>query len=129
MTIHKQIEQIIVVKETREGEGRVALTPTSVADLKERFPQILIESNAGLLAGFSDEDYVNAGASIFTVHETPFPPKSILLRVKRPTKQREALENKLIPSGTIMMGFLDPFDVSEENHFANWRSNGIWPIL
>ena len=119
MIMQKQpVEQIIVVKETREGEGRVALTPDAIADLKQRFPRILIESNAGLLAGFSDEAYVDAGASIFTVDERPFPLQSILLRVKRPTKIREILEDKWIPSGTIMLGFLDPFDVGHENHIV-----------
>lgn len=80
--MNKSVEQLIVVRETREGEGRVALTPTTVADLRTRFPKIMIENNAGFLAGFSDEDYMNAGANIFTVDKTPFPLQKLELPVQ-----------------------------------------------
>ena len=123
-----KIEHIIVLKETREGEGRVALTPHAVAALVEKNYPIMIESGAGFLAGFSNEDYLQAGSTLFDLNTHPLPQHSFILRVKRPTKEREALENTLIPSGSIMMGFLDPFDVGHENHISNWQSLGITTI-
>lgn len=123
-----KVEQIIVAKETREGEGRVALTPTAVASLLEKYPHIMIETGAGFPAGFTDEEYIQAGASIFKLDSTPLPSKSLLLRVKRPNKIRECVENELIPAGTVMIGFLDPFDVGNENHIAKWQSLSITTI-
>ncbi len=122
------VKQIIVVKETRDGEGRVALTPNAVASLVEKNYSIMIESEAGLKAGFSNEDYLKAGGKLFELKTTYLPKNSLILRVKRPNKNRESLENKLIPIGSIMMGFLDPFDVSHENHISNWQSLGITTI-
>ncbi len=54
-----------------------------------------------------------------------FPPNYLILRVKRPNKVREKLENKLLPDGAVMMGFLDPFDVAHENHIARWQDLGV----
>lgn len=121
-----KIDQIIVAKETREGEGRVALTPAAIASLraKQQLP-VMVESEAGLLAGFQNEEYIHVGASIFKLSSAGFPPRSLIMRVKRPNKEREHLENKLFSTDTAMMGFLDPFDVGHENHFAHWQSLGI----
>lgn len=123
-----KINQIIVAKETREGEARVALTPAAVATLVTKNYRIMIESGAGILAGFTDAEYIQAGADMFTLGSTHFPLHSLFLRVKRPNKIREHLENELLPDGTVMMGFLDPFDVQQENHIANWQRMGIKPI-
>lgn len=123
-----KIDQIIVLKETREGEGRVALTPAAVSLLVARHYHIMIEGEAGLLAGFSDEEYIQAGARIFKLSSEGFPPNSLLLRVKRPNKTREHLENNLLRANTVMMGFLDPFDVDHENHITNWHTLGVSTI-
>jgi H+-translocating NAD(P) transhydrogenase subunit alpha len=52
-----------VPRETLLGERRVALTPVDVKRLVATF-DIIIESGAGSLAGFLDNDYVQAGARI-----------------------------------------------------------------
>ena len=118
-----KINQFIVLKESRVGEGRVALTPNAVSLLvKKRFP-ISVESGAGILAGFTDEKYREAGANIFKFG-SPFPSHSFILRVKCPTAERELSENKLLTSETIMMGFLDPLD-EDTSHIDRWKSIGI----
>lgn len=122
-----KVDQIIVAKETREGEARVALTPTSVSSLISKHYRVMIESEAGINAGFKDEEYIQAGASIFKLN-SGFPQQSLLLRVKRPIKSRERLENELLSPGTVMMGFLDPFDVDHENHIVNWHALDITTI-
>ncbi|WP_409484090.1 Re/Si-specific NAD(P)(+) transhydrogenase subunit alpha [Arsenicicoccus dermatophilus] len=53
-----------VPRETRPGETRVATTPTHVEQLRGLGYDVLVESGAGLQAGFHDDDYVTAGASI-----------------------------------------------------------------
>ena len=56
--------QIGVPKETFPGEQRVAITPRSCKRLQQDGMPVLIESSAGLTAGYSDEDYVAHGAQI-----------------------------------------------------------------
>ncbi len=53
-----------VPKEIKIHEYRVGLTPASVQELTSRGHQVVIERGAGLGIGFSDADYVRAGAGI-----------------------------------------------------------------
>lgn len=118
-----KIKQILVVQETREGEGRVALTPSAIGSLPpHRKYQIWIESGAGLKAGFADSDYIHAGAEIFSLSKE-IPPDTLILRVKRPTENRKQLENKFFQSNTYMIGFLDP--LAKGDHVKEWQSCGI----
>jgi len=52
--------RIGIPREIKDGEFRVALTPTGVATLTG----VVVERGAGLGVGFSDEDYVRAGATL-----------------------------------------------------------------
>ena len=122
-----KIAQIVVAKETREGEGRVALTPSAVAALVAKNYTIVVESGAGLLAGFSDEDYLKAGARIFKFGQDKFPSQSLIVRVKRPKNARQILENEVLPPGTAMLGFLDPLD-DDLSHMVSWKAQGVTPI-
>jgi NAD(P) transhydrogenase subunit alpha len=56
--------QIGVPTETFLCERRVAITPRSCERLKKDGMTVLIESSAGVPAGYSDEDYVLHGAQI-----------------------------------------------------------------
>lgn len=67
--------------------------------------RILVETGAGLNAGFKDSDYTNAGAEIFMLTSTGFPADTLILRVKRGNKTRELIENKLFHANTIIFGF------------------------
>lgn len=114
-----KIKQILVVKETSEGEGRVALTPKAVTLLISKHYHILVEHQAGLNAGFEDSDYIKAGAEIFTLTPKGFPANTLILRVKRANKARELVENKLFHENTSIFGFLDPLflEPPETNNF------------
>ena len=59
------------VPRERPGEARVAIVPGVVPRLRQAGLDILIESGAGLAAGFSDEAYAEHGAEIGT-RETAF---------------------------------------------------------
>jgi hypothetical protein len=43
-------------------------------------------------------------------------------------KSRKLLENELLTAGMVMMRFLDLFDISHENHIANWQVLGVTAI-
>jgi NAD(P) transhydrogenase subunit alpha len=56
--------QLGIPKETTAGETRVALAPDTIKKFKQKGLQVLIESGAGIKAGFSDKDYTDKGAEI-----------------------------------------------------------------
>jgi alanine dehydrogenase len=53
-----------VQKEVREGEHRVALTPSGVKALAQHGHRVWVETGAGLDAGYPDADYQSAGATV-----------------------------------------------------------------
>lgn len=56
--------KIAVVKETREGEKRVALSPTVAKEFIKKGYSCVVETQAGYASNFSDEAYREAGCSI-----------------------------------------------------------------
>lgn len=61
--------KIGVIKETKEYERRVALTPDVVKQLLKKEYAVLIEKGAGETSYFSDKDYTDAGASVVSQEE------------------------------------------------------------
>ncbi len=53
-----------IPEEIKKNEYRVAITPSGVAAFIHNNHTIIIEKNAGSSSGFSDDDYLNAGAII-----------------------------------------------------------------
>jgi NAD(P) transhydrogenase subunit alpha len=118
-----RFKQILIVKETLQGEGRVALTPQVVAQLVDKGYRVLIETDAGLNAGFTNNEYINSGAELFSLTSSGFPANTFIVRVLRPSKARELMENKLFHENTAMLGFLFPFVA--DNHIAAWQELGL----
>ncbi len=73
-----------VVKELKKGETRVAITPDVVAMLNSDGLSVLIESGAGVLSGFSDEDYIQNGATLVKDAKEVWQNSKIILKVKEP---------------------------------------------
>ena len=53
-----------VPKEIKNHEYRVGLTPSGVRELVANGHKVLVQTQAGLAIGFTDEQYIQAGASI-----------------------------------------------------------------
>lgn len=53
-----------VVKEIKEQENRVGLTPAGVQALKKAGADVIVETGAGVGSGIADADYARAGAEI-----------------------------------------------------------------
>ncbi len=122
---------ILVPKETRAGEQRVGLTPQDVARLMNEGANVFIESTAGEGADFTDQDYQSVGASIRHLstnnphaYQQLFQDINLILRVKRPERAREILENTTIAPGTIMVGALDPLERNSA-HIQEYHRAGI----
>lgn len=75
--------KIGVPKEIKDQEFRVGLSPNSVRVLGDRGHQIFVESNAGIGAGFTDEDYEQAGATIVTTADQAWE-QDLVVKVKEP---------------------------------------------
>ena len=61
--------RIGVVKEIKDKENRVALTPTGVRRLQQAGHDVLVQQGAGLESGFSDAAYTEAGARLVEVEQ------------------------------------------------------------
>lgn len=59
-----RLVKIAVLGETRPGERRVALVPGLVSRLTDVGQEVVVEPGAGVAAGFTDDDYRQAGASV-----------------------------------------------------------------
>ncbi|MBW8734301.1 MAG: alanine dehydrogenase, partial [Asticcacaulis sp.] len=76
--------KISVPKEIKNHEYRVGLVPHSVAELTHRGHDVFVEAGAGAEIGFSDDDYVAAGATILATAEETFAAGDLIVKVKEP---------------------------------------------
>ena len=93
---------ISIPKERRPSEYRAGLTPAGVRLLTEDGHTCLVEHDAGLGSGFSDEAYVAAGANIVYSGEEVYGRGEVILKVARPTLEEI---DWLVPEQTLV-GFL-----------------------
>ncbi|MCD8452512.1 hypothetical protein LNI90_10500 [Tenacibaculum dicentrarchi] len=77
--------KICVLKELKKDENRVSLLPKHVSVLVENNHTVLIEKNAGLNSGYTDQDYINSGAIILSKEEV-LQQAELILKVKAPLK-------------------------------------------
>ena len=78
------------VREIKNNEYRVGLTPESVHELATHGHQVLVESGAGLGIGASDQDYRKAGAQIANAAEAVFGEAELIVKVKEPQSEERA---------------------------------------
>ncbi|MBW4550285.1 MAG: alanine dehydrogenase [Aphanocapsa sp. GSE-SYN-MK-11-07L] len=90
-----------VPKEVKDQEFRVGLTPGSVRSLQEQGHQVYLEAGAGLGAGFSDADYLLAGATIVPDPESAWN-RELVIKVKEPLAQ----EYPLLQKGQLLFTYL-----------------------
>ncbi|MBD3215998.1 MAG: alanine dehydrogenase [Candidatus Lokiarchaeota archaeon] len=94
--------KIGIPKEIKKGEGRVALTPANVEGLINDGHTVLIENDAGMIAGFSNDDYENLGARILQSKKSVYEDSEIIVKVKEPVK----MELTYFNPGTVIFSFL-----------------------
>ncbi|HEY4424124.1 MAG TPA: Re/Si-specific NAD(P)(+) transhydrogenase subunit alpha [Pyrinomonadaceae bacterium] len=101
---------IVVLRETQEGEARVALMPESVKKLAALGTSVKIESHAGLNAARTDDDYREAGAEVSADREALLAAADVLAVVNRPSANDFARLKK----DAVVIGFLRPLDEPAE---------------
>jgi len=72
-----------VLKEIKEGENRVALTPAGVKTLKWDGHTVFVETGSGHGSGITDEEYVREGAAIVSAAEI-YRQADLIVKVKEP---------------------------------------------
>lgn len=93
--------KIAVLKETREGENRVALTPTVCGQLIKQGYECLVENSAGYYSNFNDEAYLNVGCKMMSKQEA-LAQAQIVAKVNAPNDE----EIGMMQAGTACISFL-----------------------
>lgn len=101
--------KIVVIKEIREGEKRVALTPDGVKSLTKVGYECHIESGAGDGSFISDDQYRNAGAHISTSKEDLLSAGDVFIKVNPPF----ADEIAKMKEGSVLISFMYAFSNAE----------------
>jgi alanine dehydrogenase len=91
-----------VPKEIKDNEFRVGLVPSVVRELTEHGHPVLVERDAGLGAGFSDDDYRVAGARVIAKAAEVFARAELIVKVKEPL----ASERKCLRRGQTIFTYL-----------------------
>lgn len=89
---HKSELFIGIPKETSYQERRICLTPDAVSSLVSHGHRVMIESDAGKNASFSDKEYTDAGAEVTQDSKKVFS-CPILLKVEPPTLEEIEMMN------------------------------------
>ena len=90
-----------VPKEIKQDEGRIALTPAGVHHFVEKGHRVLIEKDAGLGSGLSNDYYQEQGAVIADKREV-FSQADLIMKVKEPLPE----EYELLNEGQILYTYL-----------------------
>lgn len=100
---------VAVPRENHPGERRVALVPASVPLLVKAGTEVLVETGAGLAAGYPDQQYVDKGAKIAAARPEVFA-ADILLQVRAAgaNPQGGAADLAGYRTGQIVIGLCDP---------------------
>lgn len=103
-----------VPKEIAEGERRVALVPEGVKALKKLGVDVLIESGAGMEAGFIDQAYTDEDAKIAATAVELFAAADIVIKVA-PPQVGGATGNEIeaVREGAAIISLMKPLDLPE----------------
>ena len=73
-----------VPKEIKDMEGRVSMQPDGVAEMVHHGHEVMVQAGAGDGAGFSDEEYGEAGARVVDGPDEVFEAADLIVKVKEP---------------------------------------------
>lgn len=98
-----------VPKEIKNNENRVAMTPSGVRELVRHGHTVYVQHTAGEGSGFSDDEYIAAGATILPTIEETYAIAEMIVKVKEPI----APEYPLVKKGQLLFTYF---------HFASDRA-------
>jgi len=92
--MEEKIMIIGVLKEIKPNEYRVAAIPATVQELTSRGHEVLVEHNAGKGSGYSDEEYIAAGATVLQTAEEVYTKAELFYKVKEMFPEEYKYMNK-----------------------------------
>lgn len=104
-----------IPKETFPGERRVAMVPAVAAALIKKKIEIVLESGAGLEAGFPDADYTKSGVRIAAARSEVFAAADTILQVRTLGANPEAgrADLDLLRRDQTLIGFAEPLSAPQ----------------
>ncbi|TDL73582.1 alanine dehydrogenase [Rhodococcus qingshengii] len=91
-----------VVKEIKNNENRVALTPAGVVSFVQAGHKVIVEKGAGIGSGFADVDYAQAGAELIELAAAVWNQSEMIMKVKEPLES----EYKYFRQGLVLFTYL-----------------------
>src|SRR5512142_462175 len=91
-----------IPKERRPFEYRVGLSPAGAETLCQSGHAVFVEHEAGAGAGFSDQNYQEAGATLVYSTEEALGRADLVLKVARPLQE----EIEMLQPGSMLAGLL-----------------------
>ncbi|MDP2624732.1 MAG: alanine dehydrogenase, partial [Candidatus Peregrinibacteria bacterium] len=97
----KPIVMIIgTLREVKNNENRIGLTPSGVAELVAAGHRVLVQETAGIGSGYSDQDYMSAGAEMKRDPREIVSEVDMIVKVKEPAAEEyywlDLLEGKTL---------------------------------
>ncbi|KPP84372.1 MAG: alanine dehydrogenase [Rhodobacteraceae bacterium HLUCCO07] len=89
-------------REIKPQEFRVGMTPVAAQEAVAHGHEVIIETGAGMGAGFDDAAYKAAGATIIDTAEEVFASADMIVKVKEP----QAPERKMLREGQVLFTYL-----------------------
>lgn len=89
-------------KEIKPQEFRVGLTPNAAREAVAHGHIVTMEAGAGIGAGFTDEDYIDAGAAVVGSAAEVFAVADMIVKVKEP----QTGERKMLREGQVLFTYL-----------------------
>ena len=114
--------KISIPCEVHAGETRAPMTPDGAAKLVKLGAQVEVEAGLGLAAGFSDDAYTKAGATISNDRKALISSGDMVLRLRKPPAEEIAL----LKANAIHVSLLDPFN--EKDLVQKFAERGVSAI-
>lgn len=89
-------------KEIKPQEFRVGVTPNAAQEAVARGHDVVVETGAGIGAGFDDAAYEAAGATILNTAAEVYRQADMIVKVKEP----QAVERKMLRDGQVLFAYL-----------------------
>ncbi|MDF1668184.1 MAG: alanine dehydrogenase [Roseovarius sp.] len=98
--------------EIKPQEFRVGMTPNAAQEAINHGHDVIIQAGAGAGAGFTDEDYIAAGAAIIDTAEEIFATADMIVKVKEP----QEIERKMLREGQLLFTYLHLAPDPDQTH-------------
>ncbi|MGX6960506.1 MAG: NAD(P) transhydrogenase subunit alpha [Rickettsia endosymbiont of Pentastiridius leporinus] len=101
--------KIVALKEKAKYETRVAITPEIAGLLIKKGFSVVVEKDAGLNAGFVNEEYIAVGAKISAIPLEIISDADIILKVQPSPVTDKYSELEFAKAGAVVIGLLSPY--------------------